>query len=186
MANEMETLLLFWLLLYGIGGVCCFCPLEWECSSWYCSYHHAFVLSCKCLCLTLSPNVTGAKEAHAVSPHFAQIMYFSLVSALASAPLHFSSGQCADLFQSFWKNRALSFCQWLVSLTAGFLSVHFFRLVQIANLCFKQVGTEYHSLCIQLELDALQKCFHCIDRRGSYSFTFLFSMLISVGLTNYI
>ncbi|KAG2262377.1 hypothetical protein Bca52824_069456 [Brassica carinata] len=30
--------------------------------------------------------VLGAKEAHVVSPHFAQIMYFSLVSALFTAP----------------------------------------------------------------------------------------------------
>ncbi|XP_012091633.1 dol-P-Glc:Glc(2)Man(9)GlcNAc(2)-PP-Dol alpha-1,2-glucosyltransferase isoform X2 [Jatropha curcas] len=72
--------------------------------------------------------VLGAKEAHVVSPHFAQIMYFSLVSTLAAAPLHFSLGHGADLFRSFWKNRPLSICQWLVALTAGFLSVHFFSI----------------------------------------------------------
>ncbi|XP_021635077.2 dol-P-Glc:Glc(2)Man(9)GlcNAc(2)-PP-Dol alpha-1,2-glucosyltransferase isoform X2 [Hevea brasiliensis] len=71
--------------------------------------------------------VLGAKEAHAVSPHFAQIMYFSLVSTLATAPLHFSLCHVANMFQSFWKNR-LGFFQWLVALTAGFLSVHFFSI----------------------------------------------------------
>ncbi|KAI9154113.1 hypothetical protein LWI28_021129 [Acer negundo] len=72
--------------------------------------------------------VLGAKEAHAVSPHFAQIMYFSLVSALFTAPVHFSLGQVATLFRSFWKNRSLGFFQVLMALTACFLSVHFFSL----------------------------------------------------------
>ncbi|KAK0584488.1 hypothetical protein LWI29_014070 [Acer saccharum] len=72
--------------------------------------------------------VLGAKEAHAVSPHFAQIMYFSLVSALFTAPVLFSLGQVATLFRSFWKNRPLGFFQVLMALTACFLSVHFFSL----------------------------------------------------------
>ncbi|KAL3585644.1 hypothetical protein D5086_012511 [Populus alba] len=71
--------------------------------------------------------VLGAKEAHAVSPHFAQLMYFSLVSSLALAPLHFSLDQAVHLFWSFWKKRPLGFCQWIVALTAGFLSVHSYR-----------------------------------------------------------
>ncbi|OAY24834.1 dol-P-Glc:Glc(2)Man(9)GlcNAc(2)-PP-Dol alpha-1,2-glucosyltransferase isoform X2 [Manihot esculenta] len=71
--------------------------------------------------------VLGAKEAHVVSPHFAQLMYFSLVSALATAPVHFSLSNVANLFESFWKSR-LSFFQWLLALTAGFLSVHFFSI----------------------------------------------------------
>ncbi|XP_065878678.1 dol-P-Glc:Glc(2)Man(9)GlcNAc(2)-PP-Dol alpha-1,2-glucosyltransferase isoform X2 [Euphorbia lathyris] len=72
--------------------------------------------------------VLGAKEAHVVSPHFAQIMYFGVVSALATAPLHFSLGQGAYLSQSLWKNRPLSFCLLLAALTVGFLSVHFFSI----------------------------------------------------------
>ncbi|XP_059427953.1 dol-P-Glc:Glc(2)Man(9)GlcNAc(2)-PP-Dol alpha-1,2-glucosyltransferase [Corylus avellana] len=72
--------------------------------------------------------VLGAKEAHAVSPHFAQIMYFGLVSALAVAPLHCSLGQIIDLFQSFWKRRPLSFFQVLMAVIAGFFSVHYFSI----------------------------------------------------------
>ncbi|KAK7850939.1 dol-p-glc:glc(2)man(9)glcnac(2)-pp-dol alpha-1 [Quercus suber] len=71
--------------------------------------------------------VLGAKEAHTVSPHFAQIMYFGLVSALAVSPLHCSIGQIVDLFQSFWKRRPISFFQVLIAVTAGFFSVHFYR-----------------------------------------------------------
>ncbi|KAL5807126.1 hypothetical protein ACOSQ4_029859 [Xanthoceras sorbifolium] len=72
--------------------------------------------------------VLGAKEAHAVSPHFAQILYFSLVSALFTSPVHFSLGQAATLFRSFWKNRLLGFFLVLLALIACFLSVHFFSL----------------------------------------------------------
>ncbi|XP_065633820.1 dol-P-Glc:Glc(2)Man(9)GlcNAc(2)-PP-Dol alpha-1,2-glucosyltransferase isoform X2 [Quercus suber] len=72
--------------------------------------------------------VLGAKEAHTVSPHFAQIMYFGLVSALAVAPLHCSKGQVVDLFQSFWKRRPISFFQVFVAVIAGFYSVHFFSI----------------------------------------------------------
>ncbi|XWS55667.1 hypothetical protein CRYUN_Cryun09bG0020700 [Craigia yunnanensis] len=72
--------------------------------------------------------VLGAKEAHAVSPHFAQIMYFSLVSALFAAPLYFTGGHALDLFQSFWKNRLLGFSLGLLALIVGLLSVHFFSI----------------------------------------------------------
>ncbi|KAM7468084.1 hypothetical protein LguiB_015646 [Lonicera macranthoides] len=72
--------------------------------------------------------VLGAKESHAVSPHFAQIMYFSLVSSLFMAPVHFSLSQVGVLACSFWKNRPLSFFQWFMALIAGFLSVHFFSV----------------------------------------------------------
>ena len=83
--------------------------------------------------LTLPLNIAGAKEAHAVSPHFAQIMYFGLVSALFAAPPHFTRGHALDLFQSFWKNRLLGFSLGFLALIAGLLSVHFFRLVQTTN-----------------------------------------------------
>ena len=79
------------------------------------------------LSLTVYPDIAGAKEAHAVSPHFAQIMYFGLVSALAVAPLDCSLGQIIDLFQSFWKRRPLSFFQVLMAVIVGFFSVHYFR-----------------------------------------------------------
>lgn len=76
----------------------------------------------------MSPDIVGAKEAHAVSPHFAQLMYFSLVSVLFTAPVHLSLSQAAVLFQPFCKYKLLSFVQWFIAFTAGFLSVHFFRL----------------------------------------------------------
>lgn len=71
----------------------------------------------------------GAKDAHKVSPHFAQLLYFGLVSAVFMAPVHFSLGQATALAQSFWKKKLLSFVQWIITLTIGFLSVHFFRYV---------------------------------------------------------
>ncbi|KAL4284362.1 hypothetical protein GQ457_16G022710 [Hibiscus cannabinus] len=72
--------------------------------------------------------VLGAKEAHVVSPHFAQIMYFSLVSALLAAPLHFTIGHVLDVFWSFWKNRLLGGFLLLSALIASLLSVHFFSI----------------------------------------------------------
>ncbi|XP_038689928.1 dol-P-Glc:Glc(2)Man(9)GlcNAc(2)-PP-Dol alpha-1,2-glucosyltransferase [Tripterygium wilfordii] len=72
--------------------------------------------------------VLGAKEAHAVSPHLAQVMYYGLVSALAMAPLHFSLARAADLLCPFRKNKLLSFLQWLAVLTVGLVSVHFFSI----------------------------------------------------------
>ncbi|GAV91724.1 LOW QUALITY PROTEIN: DIE2_ALG10 domain-containing protein, partial [Cephalotus follicularis] len=72
--------------------------------------------------------VLGAKEAHAVSPHFAQILYCGLVSTLAMAPVHLTLGPAVDLFRSFWKNKYLGFLQLFVALSAGFLSVHFFSI----------------------------------------------------------
>ncbi|XP_077239075.1 dol-P-Glc:Glc(2)Man(9)GlcNAc(2)-PP-Dol alpha-1,2-glucosyltransferase-like [Tasmannia lanceolata] len=73
--------------------------------------------------------VLGAKEAHVVSPHFAQIMYFGLVSAAAMAPVHFSLEQAVVLCRSLWKNKLLGFFQVFVVLAAGFISVHFFSIV---------------------------------------------------------
>ncbi|KAG2334980.1 hypothetical protein Bca4012_000089 [Brassica carinata] len=72
--------------------------------------------------------VLGAKEDHVVSPHFAQIMYFSLVSALFTAPLHFSVAQLRNMLQELRQNRPLSLLLTLVALIAGFASVHFFSL----------------------------------------------------------
>ncbi|CAN8257366.1 unnamed protein product [Cochlearia groenlandica] len=72
--------------------------------------------------------VLGAKEAHVVSPHFMQIMYFSLVSALFTAPLHFSVGQVKSLFQKLHRNWHFSLLLSVVAIVAGFTSVHFFSL----------------------------------------------------------
>lgn len=72
--------------------------------------------------------VLGAKEAHTVSPHFAQIMYFGLVSVLAIAPFSFSFSQVAALGRSLWSNKLLSFFQILTGLIVGFVSVHFFSI----------------------------------------------------------
>ncbi|KAF8048458.1 hypothetical protein N665_2507s0007 [Sinapis alba] len=72
--------------------------------------------------------VLGAKEDHVVSPHFAQIMYFSLVSAIFTAPLHLSVAQPKNMLQELRQNWPLSLLLTLVALTAGFASVHFFSL----------------------------------------------------------
>ncbi|KAJ8443218.1 hypothetical protein Cgig2_017211 [Carnegiea gigantea] len=71
--------------------------------------------------------VLGAKEAHAVSPHFAQILYFAVVSAMFTAPFHFTLGRAVSLLRSFWKNRPISFAFVFGAFAAGLLSVHFFR-----------------------------------------------------------
>ena len=80
-----------------------------------------------CYRFLLCSNASGAKEAHAVSPHFAQILYFGLFSPLAMSPLYFSLDQTINFFNSFWKSRPRSFFQALFGLIAGFISVHFFR-----------------------------------------------------------
>ncbi|XP_074373287.1 dol-P-Glc:Glc(2)Man(9)GlcNAc(2)-PP-Dol alpha-1,2-glucosyltransferase isoform X1 [Apium graveolens] len=72
--------------------------------------------------------VLGAKEAHAVSPHFAQLMYFALISALFTIPVHFTSSQIAVLFQSLHKSRVLDIVLWFMGFTTAFLSVHYFSI----------------------------------------------------------
>ncbi|KAI5325615.1 PREDICTED: dol-P-Glc Glc(2)Man(9)GlcNAc(2)-PP-Dol [Prunus dulcis] len=71
--------------------------------------------------------VLGAKEAHAVSPHFAQIMYFGLFSA-PMAPMHCSFSQAVDLSRSMWRNKFLTLFQLSLALGAGFISIHFFSI----------------------------------------------------------
>ncbi|WCJ27065.1 Dol-P-Glc:Glc(2)Man(9)GlcNAc(2)-PP-Dol alpha-1 2-glucosyltransferase [Euphorbia peplus] len=107
------------------------CITSWRMKSKLIVYFSPFVLVLVGFAVFVRWNgsvVLGAKEAHVVSPHFAQIMYFGVVSALATAPLHFSLGQGAYLSRSFWKNKPLSFCLVLAALTVGFLSVHFFSI----------------------------------------------------------
>ncbi|XP_054790785.1 dol-P-Glc:Glc(2)Man(9)GlcNAc(2)-PP-Dol alpha-1,2-glucosyltransferase-like [Prosopis cineraria] len=72
--------------------------------------------------------VLGAKEAHAVTPHFAQILYFSLVSVMALAPMNFTVTHATDQFQHFRKNMTFGFFLGFMALTAGFVSVHFFSV----------------------------------------------------------
>ncbi|KAL0338315.1 UNVERIFIED_CONTAM: actin [Sesamum angustifolium] len=60
--------------------------------------------------------------------HFAQLLYFAVVSAVFMLPVHFSLGQVAVLFQQFRKNKLLNFFQWLMALTVSFLSVQFFSI----------------------------------------------------------
>ncbi|XP_006652483.1 dol-P-Glc:Glc(2)Man(9)GlcNAc(2)-PP-Dol alpha-1,2-glucosyltransferase isoform X2 [Oryza brachyantha] len=72
--------------------------------------------------------VLGAKEAHVVSPHFAQLLYFGLVSAAALLPWHFTPSRVSDLF--FWcsKNKTYSSFAILVTLGLSLAAVHFFSI----------------------------------------------------------
>lgn len=72
--------------------------------------------------------VLGAKDAHAASPHFAQFLYYGMVSSLFTFPVHFSLGQAATLFQQLLKNKLLGFLQWFMALAFGFFSVQFFSI----------------------------------------------------------
>ncbi|KAH9609054.1 hypothetical protein KSS87_013046 [Heliosperma pusillum] len=70
--------------------------------------------------------VLGAKEAHVVSPHFAQIMYFALVSALFSVPFHLALRHGFGLIKMLRKSKPLSFALFFGAMAAGVVSVHFF------------------------------------------------------------
>ncbi|ONK62262.1 uncharacterized protein A4U43_C07F2030 [Asparagus officinalis] len=72
--------------------------------------------------------VLGAKEDHVVSPHFAQMLYFSVVSAAALAPVHFSLGQATTLFRLFWKTKVCRSIEVLMALCIGFTAVHLFSI----------------------------------------------------------
>lgn len=72
--------------------------------------------------------VLGAKEAHVVSPHFAQMLYFALFSAAVLAPVHFSLDQVVSVCRSFWKNKLCSSVQLLIALIIGFFAVHLFSI----------------------------------------------------------
>lgn len=72
--------------------------------------------------------VLGAKEAHVVSPHFAQFLYFGLVSAAALLPLHFTPKRASDLFRVCAKNNFFSSLAMLVALGLSFVAVHFFSI----------------------------------------------------------
>ncbi|CAM0903928.1 unnamed protein product [Alopecurus aequalis] len=72
--------------------------------------------------------VLGAKEAHVVSPHFAQFLYFGLVSAAALLPLHFTPRRVSDLFHLCAKKKSCSSLAMLVALGLSFVAVHFFSI----------------------------------------------------------
>ncbi|KAK8953589.1 hypothetical protein KSP40_PGU009651 [Platanthera guangdongensis] len=72
--------------------------------------------------------VLGAKEAHVVSPHFAQLMYFGLAAAAALAPVHFSFGQASILWQLIRRNKAGNSVKILASLVICLIFVHFFSV----------------------------------------------------------
>ncbi|XP_072959372.1 dol-P-Glc:Glc(2)Man(9)GlcNAc(2)-PP-Dol alpha-1,2-glucosyltransferase isoform X1 [Typha angustifolia] len=72
--------------------------------------------------------VLGAKEAHVVSPHFAQILYFGLVSASALAPLHFTTSQIAKLCQLFRNNKIVGSFLVLTALSTSSVAVHWFSI----------------------------------------------------------
>ncbi|XP_051218076.1 dol-P-Glc:Glc(2)Man(9)GlcNAc(2)-PP-Dol alpha-1,2-glucosyltransferase isoform X2 [Lolium perenne] len=70
----------------------------------------------------------SAKEAHVVSPHFAQFLYFGLVSAAALLPLHFTPRRVSELFRWCAKNKTSSSLAMLVALGLSFVAVHFFSI----------------------------------------------------------
>ncbi|KAL8522094.1 hypothetical protein ACS0TY_012300 [Phlomoides rotata] len=78
--------------------------------------------------------VLGAKDAHAVSPHFSQLLYYGLISALYMFPVHFSLRTAATLFRQLLKNKLLSFFQCFMALTLGFISVQYFRLFRNSRI----------------------------------------------------
>ncbi|KQJ83430.1 dol-P-Glc:Glc(2)Man(9)GlcNAc(2)-PP-Dol alpha-1,2-glucosyltransferase isoform X1 [Brachypodium distachyon] len=72
--------------------------------------------------------VLGAKEAHVVSPHFAQLLYFGLVSSAALLPWHFTPRRVSDLFRLCRKNKTFSLLAMLMALGLSFVAVHFFSI----------------------------------------------------------
>ncbi|XP_048558169.1 dol-P-Glc:Glc(2)Man(9)GlcNAc(2)-PP-Dol alpha-1,2-glucosyltransferase isoform X1 [Triticum urartu] len=72
--------------------------------------------------------VLGAKEAHVVSPHFAQLLYFGLVSATALLPWHFTPGRVSDLFHWCRKNKTFSSLAMLIALGLSFVAIHLFSI----------------------------------------------------------
>ncbi|KAK3144327.1 hypothetical protein QOZ80_4AG0311590 [Eleusine coracana subsp. coracana] len=72
--------------------------------------------------------VLGAKEAHVVSLHFAQFLYFSLVSTAALLPWHFTPSRVLDLFLWLGKNKTCSSLAVLMALGLSIIAVHFFSI----------------------------------------------------------
>ncbi|TVU15336.1 hypothetical protein EJB05_38852 [Eragrostis curvula] len=72
--------------------------------------------------------VLGAKEAHVVSPHFAQFLYFGLVSAAALLPWHFTPSRALDLVRWFGKSKTCSSLAVSMALGLSIIAVHFFSI----------------------------------------------------------
>ncbi|XP_078178215.1 DIE2/ALG10 family isoform X2 [Carex rostrata] len=72
--------------------------------------------------------VLGAKEAHVVSPHFSQILYFGLVSTAAAFPLHFSPNHAVQLFHLFAKNRSRNIVLFFAAICVSTIWVKYFSI----------------------------------------------------------
>ncbi|KAG9447554.1 hypothetical protein H6P81_013682 [Aristolochia fimbriata] len=107
--------------------ICALWCLKWNFLVLFCPYLLIFCGFVSFVILNGS-IVLGAKEAHTVSPHFAQIFYFGLASAAALGPIHFNLCQAAALFKSLRMNKLLSFFVVCMALVAGLISVHFFSI----------------------------------------------------------
>jgi alpha-1,2-glucosyltransferase len=80
----------------------------------------------KCSFFNSSFFCAGAKDAHKVSPHFAQLLYFGLISAAAMAPVHFQPSNFGILIQEFLRPQF-----WVlggIGSGAAFVFVHYFSL----------------------------------------------------------
>jgi hypothetical protein len=75
--------------------------------------------------LILSSCLAGAKDAHKVSPHFAQIWYFGLVSAVAMAPVNFSPGHVLHFTRQFQRPKAWFFT--FVGCITAYFCIRYFR-----------------------------------------------------------
>ncbi|KAJ9542537.1 hypothetical protein OSB04_029043 [Centaurea solstitialis] len=121
--------------------------------------------------------VLGAKEAHTVSPHFAQLLYYGLVSACFMAPVHFSTSQAAMLAGSFRKNRPLSFLLWFLATVVSFLSVHYFS---IAHPYLLADNRHYPFYLWRKIINAHWSTKYLLVPLYVYSWTSIFSMLAKV------
>lgn len=111
-----------------------------------------------CYCLLLFSRTAGAREAHAVSPHFAQ-MYCILVCflLLVMAPLYFGSVQAVTFFRSFLKNKLHSFFQPHFTLCSIFV---------LSSTCFPTKKKYLHQ--IHLWLFGLNLCLRMKRLAGKY------------------
>ena len=75
--------------------------------------------------LILSSCLAGAKDAHKVSPHFAQIWYFGLVSAVAMAPVNFSPGHVFHFTRQFQRPKPWFFT--FVGCITAYFCIRYFR-----------------------------------------------------------
>ncbi|KAJ3685642.1 hypothetical protein LUZ61_014806 [Rhynchospora tenuis] len=89
----------------------------------------AFVLAAFVAFVFLNNGIVlGAKEAHVVSPHFAQVLYFGLASAASMFPLHFSPSQVVQLFHLFAKNGSRCILLFSVAFCLSAIWVRYFSI----------------------------------------------------------